>query len=133
MSALDIASAMTYGDDDAMRDFFLIHNIQHQRYAALIVTPSVKIPSFDVADEGALEDIIQIFHAHKEGHKMPMTARLSNWLNMHYELHSGEMGALNLGGTTDISVVDFGNVSEFSNWLFNHQETHASEDAALGI
>lgn len=133
MATLDVVSTMQYGDAAAMRSFFNSHNIVHQLYASKIVTASVAVPLFDVSDQGALEDLTDMMERVQREEEAVQGDRINNWLNMHMDLHRGEMAALSLGDPLDISAVDFRNTQQFYDWLLTHQQMHDQEDAALGL
>lgn len=134
MATLDLVSTMQYGDATALRTFFNTHNIVHQLYASHIVTASVAVPLFDVSDQGALDDFVQLMErVQGEQDEAVQGDRINNWLNMHMELHRGEMASLSLGDPVDIASVDFRKPQQFYDWLLTHQQMHDQEDAALGL
>lgn len=134
MSRLDLASTMSYAEDAPMRTFFNEHNILHQQYASLLVTTSVAVPLFDVSDQGALEDWISLMDSSQAKEKgVQQGDRITNWLNMHMQLHTGELAALGLGDPVDIATVDFRDPQQFYDWHLVHTQMHDAEDAALGL
>lgn len=133
MATLDVVSTMQYGDASALRSFFNSHNIVHQLYSSRIVTASVTVPLFDVSDQGALDDFVEVMERVQGGEEATQGDRINNWLNMHMELHRGEMAALGLGDPLDISSVDFRKPQQFYDWLLTHQQMHDAEDAVLGL
>lgn len=134
MSTLDLVSTMNYGDASALRTFFNSHNIVHQLYASKVVSTTVAVPSFDVSDQGALDDFVEMMEkVQGEQDDAVQGDRINNWLNMHMDLHRGEMAALGLGDPVDIASVDFKKSAQFYDWLLTHQQMHDQEDAALGL
>lgn len=133
MATLDLVSTIQYGDASALRTFFNSHNIVHQLYASKIVTASVAVPLFDVSDQGALDDFVGLMERSQGEEEAVQSDRLNNWLNMHMELHRGEMAAIALGDPVDIASVDFRKPQQFYDWLLTHQQMHDQEDAALGL
>lgn len=133
MATLDLVSTMNYGDASALRTFFNSHNITHQLYASKIVTDQVAVPLFDVSDQGALDDFVELMGEVQDQKEARQSERINNWLSMHMELHRGEMAALGLGDPVDIASVDFRRPAQFYDWLLIHQQMHDQEDAALGL
>lgn len=124
---------MNYGDAEPMRTYFNQHNILHQQYASLIVNPTKAVPLFDVSDQGALDDWIDLMDTVKNKQDAEQSRRLNNWLIMHMQLHAGEMAALGLGNPVDIAAFDFRKQAQFYDWHLIHTQMHDSEDAALGL
>jgi hypothetical protein len=133
MSRLDLASTLNYGDESPLRTFFNQHNILHQQYASLIVSGSKAVPLFDVSDQGALDDWVALMDTVKEKQETEQSDRINNWLNMHMQLHAGEMSALGLGEPVDIATVDFRQPQQFYDWHLMHTQMHDAQDAALGL
>jgi hypothetical protein len=133
MSTLDLVSTMQFGEASSLRTFFNSHNIVHQLYASKIVTASIQVPSFDVSDQSACDDLVAMQAAVLRKERPPQPVTINNWLAMHMTLHRGEMIALGLGDPVDISSVDFRIPSQFYDWLLTHLQMHDAEDAALGL
>lgn len=133
MATLDLVSTIQYGDASALRTFFNSHNIVHQLYASKIVTASVAVPLFDVSDQGALDELVDMMDSVQAERETEQGDQINNWLNMHMDLHRGEMAALALGDPLDIASVDFRKPQQFYDWLLTHQQMHDQEDAALGL
>lgn len=133
MATLDLVSTIQYGDASALRTFFNSHNIVHQLYAAHIVTPAIAVPLFDVSDQGALDELVDMMDSVQAERETVQGDQINNWLNMHMDLHRGEMAALALGDPLDIASVDFRKPQQFYDWLLTHQQMHDQEDAALGL
>jgi hypothetical protein len=126
---LALQSQTAFGDADGLLFWAQAHEESHQSYVKkLVATYSIKPPSFDLIDEGAMADWIEAMRKGPEGF---MTDRLRNWLLAHDRMHQAELAALKYTGPTNITTADFRNEDQFYGWMLDHQQLHDAEDTVL--
>lgn len=101
-----------FDDDDAFRDFQLVHGLSHDRIAAVMYGTSKFYQTYPLYDTPR-ED--------------------SGWKLDHQTEHQSIFTLLALTGLPDLATVDFDKQDEFENWMLLHQQVHQRINAALGI
>lgn len=129
MGILDLDSQMNFGDDEGLKVWFHDHQVQHQMYVAKLTGAyNTQPPSFDLIDDGAINDWISAMKKKKEG---VLTPRLLTWMQAHERLHSVELNAIGSGTTISLSTSDFRDDGQFYDWMTYHQDLHDLQDTVL--
>jgi hypothetical protein len=132
MASMDIYSDFPFGDEQSLRSFFLENGLRHTQYAALIATETrYQVAMFNVFDDRAVSDTIQMMRQPKGKRQMPLS--LMQWLQLHATLHQSETLALGLGTNYDLYDADFTDPVSLYDWLQSHALLHDYEDQILGV
>ena len=120
-----------YGEAEAMQSFFTLHAIKHAEYAPFIAsTFSVDTPLFDIFDNAMVADLQQMMKQKQSQRTNPAT--LQQWLQLHNNLHTSELQALNIQNSYDLVDADFTDPTNFYDWMQYHAYIHDMQDAVLG-
>jgi hypothetical protein len=129
---LNIASTMNFGDDNALRHFFLDHYMVHLDTArAVSAKQGTAYGTIGLQDTLAEDAWIALMREETQ-----VTAdALHNWLILHNSIHQGTDAVITPGGldAPDLSVVNFAKQDQFYDWMYVHQELHNFEQQALGL
>jgi hypothetical protein len=130
---IQIESQMFYGDEQALRSFFFVHYLVHKQVDSVIASRSLGSNANATIDSSrALDGLVQAMLKPPQRDEGAARA-LSDWLQLHADLHQAEYAALQLGLAPDLGVVRFEDESAFYDWMFAHAAVHDTLGAATGI
>jgi hypothetical protein len=131
---IGLSAQTKWGDTPGLVAFFGDHAFQHVAYAQLArKTYSRDTPLFDVADQRALAEWIATMDRAKKKERAEAPEALRQWLEKHNALHIGEVVAMGINATVDLSTVDLADPGAFDDWMNAHAALHALQDRKLGI
>ena len=129
-------SQIEFGDEDGMHDFFFVHRLVHIQVDGAITRAGLGVPPNATIDsERALQGWLQQMRKGRnpDADVEPGAAyALTDWLQLHDNLHQSEYAALNLGEAPDLSVVDFSQENQFYDWMYAHSAIHDTLNQATG-
>lgn len=129
---MDIAiqSQMLFGDSQSLFDFFLVHRLLHDQYAAAIVAKGGATPPL-----GGLSSTIAVEHwaAAMKPDGRGDSPVLLDWLRLHQNIHQAEYALLGFGQIPDLEDIDFSKEGQFYDWMFAHADIHLITSQALGV
>lgn len=122
---------MSFGDAKALQDFAFVHRLSHaDNSKAIQLAGGPALPSATIDNHTAMDAwakaMAQI--------DLSATERLalSDWMQLHTNLHQAEFDALNLGESVDLSQADFSQDASFYDWMAAHAFVHDQIGNALG-
>lgn len=127
---IDLQSQMQFGDEQALRDLFLVHRLTHDAYAkAIVAKGGPSTPTGGLSNDAALAE----WGALMKGDDVGSAAILRDWLELHQNLHQAEYSALGFGQLPDLANIDFSQASQFYDWMAGHADIHAVVGRATGV
>lgn len=125
---IDLQSQMNFGDEESLRDLFLVHRFVHDQYSAQIVAQGgLPTPTAGLSSEIALADWVVTMKGDSPG----LMPALGDWLQLHQNLHQAEFQAVNTGFLPDLVDVDFSDQQQFYDWMELHRALHKQQDSVL--
>lgn len=129
-------SQIGFGEEEPLRDFFFVHRLVHLQVDGVIVNAGGgSMPNATIDSERALEGWIAQMRRGRDPNMIaePGAAyALSDWLQLHDNLHQAEYAALRLGLAPALSEVDFTQQNQFYDWMYAHSAIHDTLDQATG-
>lgn len=127
---ISLQSQMLFGDEQSLRDLFLVHRMAHDAYAkAIIGKGGPPMPTGGLSNEFALREWGSLMRGEDAG----SAAILRDWLELHQNLHQAEYAAVGFGLLPDLVNVDFSQEGQFYDWMFGHTEIHNIIGQAVGV
>ena len=127
---IGLQSQMLFGDEQSLRDFFLVHRMVHDAYSkAIIAKGGPVMPTGGLSNEFALKE----WGALMRGADIGKAAVLRDWLELHQNLHHAAYAAVGFGLLPDLVDTDFAQEDQFYDWMFGHEAIHALIGQAVGV
>jgi hypothetical protein len=122
---------MDYNDELSLKDFFFVHRLVHTAVDGYIAqNGGSSMPNSTLDTDAAMHTWIKKM-AQVETSETDDRA-LTDWLQLHSNLHLAENAALNLSTSPDLSVVDFSDKTQFNDWMYEHALLHDALNSAAG-
>lgn len=129
-------SQISYGDEEGLRDFFFVHRLVHlQVDTAIVQAGGGSVPNSTIDSERGLDGwIAQMRKGADPSHEVSdaESYALTDWLQLHDNLHQAEYVALQLGQAPNLSTVDFSKANEFYDWMYAHSAVHDTLNQVTG-
>lgn len=108
---------VAYGDRIGFGWWLMSHSLEHGVFSSMGAThsPRYSVPVFDLT-----------------GWTWTDPKVITDWLDVHEDIHNVLRGALNIEGF-DLSAVDVNNREDFTIWMDSHAAEHGAIRAVLGI
>lgn len=130
--SIDLDSQFPFGDEEGLKNFFLVHRFSHESYETKLQTLyGASFLTLGLSSEAAEE----AWAALMRDKKGPPAPEVLDWLQMHAALHTAEYALIGGSGNIppDLSIVDFSDERQFYDWMQAHQEMHDYTDSQLGV
>jgi tellurite resistance protein len=132
---IDVVSTLSFGDRQGLQDFFFVHRLVHlQIDEVLAQRGSGSQPNATLDSQAALDAWLAAMAAGADGEIDQNEQRaLTDWLQLHANLHESEYLALKFGDAPDLSQADFRSPEQFYEWMYAHAALHDTLSAAIGL
>ena len=124
---------MRYGDRTSLLDFSLVHRLAHAQIDGVIASRGLGSMPDPTLDSGRVMEVWAQLMAPEAALSTEAQRPLTDWLQLHANLHEAEYLALKLGDAPELSIVDFSNEKQFYDWMFAHAEVHDTLNQATGL
>ena len=129
---LQLQALTPFGHVDGLKDFFFVHRLVHDQVDAVIaVKGQGNMPNATLDSQRALDAWVKLMQG-EEADAQEQEA-LTDWLQLHANLHQAEYSALHLGVSPDLGVVDFAQESQYYDWQYAHSAVHDTLGQATGV
>lgn len=129
---IQLVSTMPYGNEAALRDFLLVHRLVHTQVdAAIAAKGGGALPNATLDSDSAATAWVAIMHGEPISEERQRA--LTDWMQLHANLHQDEYDRLDLGFAPDLSLSDFSQPRQFYDWMAAHAAVHDTLAAATGV
>lgn len=126
-------SLMDFGDKAALLDFMLVHRLVHLQIDDYLVQQGKGSMPNPALDSGDVAEIWYRLMVSPNSLVAENLRPLTDWLELHGNLHQAEYAALNLGQAPELVNVDFRNKEQFYDWMYVHAAVHDTLNQATGF